>query len=91
MVATGSSDIYTRCLRLWTEVLGGVSGTFTLCNNNNKMKEILPQTRHTIHLYGDKHDHFFFFILKYLFLNTMSALEINHVFTHDASIISGVK
>lgn len=54
------------------------------------MKEILPQTRHTIHFYGDKHD-LFFFILKYLFLNTMSALEINHVFTHDASIISGVK
>lgn len=53
------------------------------------MKEILPQTRHTIHLYGDKHDHFF--ILIYLFLNTMSALEINHVFTHDAFIISGVK
>lgn len=40
--------------------------------------------------YGDKHDHFFF-ILKYLFLNIMSALEINHVFTHDAAIISGVK
>lgn len=43
-------------------------GGFTLCNNNNKMKEILPQTRHTIHLYGDKHDHFFYFnifILKY--------------------------
>lgn len=40
--------------------------------------------------YGDKHD-FFFFILKYLFLNIMSALEINHVFIHDASIISGVK
>lgn len=23
VVATGSYDIYTRCLRLWTEVLGG--------------------------------------------------------------------
>lgn len=63
------------------------------------MKEILPQTRHTIHFYGDKHDPapplFFFIILillKYLFLNTMSALEINHVFfTHDAPLISGVK
>ena len=53
------------------------------------MKEILPQTRHTIHLYGDKHD--LFFILIYLFLNTMSALEINHVLTHYAFIISGVK
>lgn len=53
------------------------------------MKEILPQTRHTIHLYGDKHDLFFYF--KISILNTMSALEINHVFTHDASIISGVK
>lgn len=40
--------------------------------------------------YGDKHD-LFFSILKYLFLNIMSALEINHVFIHDASIISGVK
>lgn len=30
-----------------------------------------------------KHD-LFFKILIYLFLNTMSALEINHVFTHDA-------
>lgn len=34
------------------------------------MKEILPQTRHTIHLYGDKHELFFFLnfnisILKY--------------------------
>lgn len=48
---------------------GEVLGTFTLCNNNNKMKEILPQTRHTIHLYGDKHDLFFLnfniSILKY--------------------------
>lgn len=69
---------------------GEFLGTLTLCNNNNKMKEILPQTRHTIHLYGDKHDHFLK-ILIYLFLNTMSALEINHVFTHDAFIISGVK
>lgn len=68
---------------------GEVLGTFTLCNNNNKMKEILPQTRHTIHLYGDNMT--IFFILIYLFLNTMSALEINHVFTHDAFIISGVK
>lgn len=48
------------------------------------MKEILPQTRHTIRLYGDKTWPFFFLILIYLFLNTMSALEINHVFTHDA-------
>lgn len=78
VVAAGSYDIYTRCLRLWTEVLGRFLRTFTLCNNNNKMKEILPQTRHTIHLYGDKHDHFF--ILKYLFLNTMSALEIKPCF-----------
>lgn len=77
--------VYVYGQKYW----GGVLGTFTLCNNNNKMKEILPQTRHTIHLYGDKHDHFF--ILIYLFLNTMSALEINHVFTHDAFIISGVK
>lgn len=69
---------------------GGDSGCLQLCNNNNKMKEILPQTRHTIRSYGDKHDHVFS-ILKYLFLNTMSALEINHIFTHDASIISGVK
>lgn len=39
----------------------GFQGRFTLCNNNNnKMKEILPQTRHTIHFYGDKHDLFFF-------------------------------
>lgn len=33
------------------------------------MKEILPQTRHTIHFYGDKHDLFFLnfkiSILKY--------------------------
>lgn len=56
------------------------SGTVTLCNN--KTKEILPQTRHTIHLYGDKHDPLF--VLIYFFLNTMSALEINHDFTHDA-------
>lgn len=54
------------------------------------MKEILPHTRHTIRLYGDKRD-LFLKILIYLFLNTMSALEINHVFTHDAFIISGVK
>ena len=86
VAATGSYDDYTRCLWTSTEE---VLGTFTLCNNNNKMKEILPQTRHTIHLYDDKHDHFFIF--KYLFLNTMSALEINHVFTHDAFSISGVK
>lgn len=40
---------------------GAGFGTFTLCNNNNNniMKEILPQTRHTIHFYGDKHDLFF--------------------------------
>lgn len=63
---------------------GVEGGGFTLCNNNNKMKEILPQTRHTIRLYGDKTWPFFFKILIYLFLNTMSALEINHVFTHDA-------
>lgn len=50
---------------------GAGFGTFTLCNNNNNniMKEILPQTRHTIHLYGDKHDLFFphlkISILKY--------------------------
>lgn len=39
---------------------GAVFGTFTLCNNNNNniMKEILPQTRHTIHFCGDKHDLF---------------------------------
>lgn len=86
MVATGNYGFYTRCLHLWTEVLGKFfcfrfAFFFTLCNNN-KMKEILPQTRHTIHLCGDKHDHFVNLI--YLFLNTMSALEINHVFTHDA-------
>lgn len=69
---------------------GGRFGTFTLCNNNNKMKEILPQTRHTIHMVINM-TFFFFSILKYLFLNIMSALEINHVFIHDASIISGVK
>lgn len=63
---------------------GVEGGGFTLCNNNNKMKEILPQTRHTIRLYGDKTWPFFLKILIYLFLNTMSALEINHVFTHDA-------
>lgn len=41
-------------------------GPFTLCNNNNnKMKEILPQTRHTIHFYGDKHDLFFFFFTPF--------------------------
>lgn len=35
-----------------TEEGGRFFGTFTLCNNNNnkEMKEILPQTRHTIHM-----------------------------------------
>lgn len=90
MAATGSADylepgVYDYGQEKYSWV-GVFKGRFTLCNNNNKMKEILPQTRHTIHLYGDKHDpapplfSFFLILLKYLFLNTMSALEINHVF-----------
>ena len=64
-------------------------GALTLCNDNNKMKEILPETRHAVHTLIN--GTFFPPILKYLFLNMTSALEMNRACVREASIVSGGK
>lgn len=86
VAATGSYDIYTRYLRRLMErsTRGWREEVLHYATTTTKWRRycLRPGTLSVSMVI--KHDLFFFLILIYLFLNTMSALEINHVFTHDA-------